>query len=191
LTLLVQDAAMDDEADRSDVARALKGDAEAYRRIIQRHQQAIAKRMRRFARHAATVEELVQDVFVEAYCSLASYSAKGPFEHWLNRIATFIGYAYLKRQSKERKKQNVEIVLESQAPATSPTDDPDRHDAAELLHRILDRLSPRDRLVITLLYLEERSVAETAKLTGWSQPMVKVQAFRARAKLRKLLEAPT
>jgi RNA polymerase sigma-70 factor (ECF subfamily) len=57
-----------------------------------------------------------------------------------------------------------------------------------MLHRVLDRLSPRDRLVVTLLYLENHSVADTASLTGWSQAMVKVQAFRARSKLRKLLE---
>jgi RNA polymerase sigma-70 factor (ECF subfamily) len=189
LTLLVQDAAMDDRADRSDVAASLKGDSEAYRRLIDRHQQQIAKRMRRFARDVGTVEQLVQDVFVEAWCSLAGYSAKAPFEHWLNRIATFIGYAHLKRQMKERKKQNVEIVLENQAANDPPSNTADQDDAKESLHRILDQLSPRDRLVITLLYLEERSVAETSKLTGWSQPMVKVQAFRARGKLRKLLEA--
>ena len=40
----------------------------------------------------------------------------------------------------------------------------------------------RDRLVLTLLYLEERSVAEAAEMAGWSQTMVKVQAFRARGK---------
>jgi RNA polymerase sigma-70 factor, ECF subfamily len=179
---------MDDQADRSDITAALKGDASAYRRIIERHQQPIARRMRRFARDPRTVEELVQDVFVEAWCSLASYSAKAPFEHWLNRIATFVGYAHLKRQAKERKKQNVEIVLENQASDDPPPGDLAGNDASEALHQVLDRLPPRDRLVITLLHLEERSVAETANLTGWSQPMVKVQAFRARAKLRKLLE---
>jgi RNA polymerase sigma-70 factor (ECF subfamily) len=41
--------------------------------------------------------------------------------------------------------------------------------------------------VVTLMYLEDRSVAETAALTGWSKTMVKVQAFRARAKLRKMM----
>jgi RNA polymerase sigma-70 factor (ECF subfamily) len=52
----------------------------------------------------------------------------------------------------------------------------------------LEQLPPRDRLVLTLLYLESRSVAEAADLAGWSQTMVKVQAYRARGKLRKLLE---
>jgi RNA polymerase sigma-70 factor (ECF subfamily) len=42
-------------------------------------------------------------------------------------------------------------------------------------------------LVLTLFYLEGCAVAEIARLTGWSQTMVKVQAFRARNRLKKLL----
>jgi len=42
--------------------------------------------------------------------------------------------------------------------------------------------------VITLLELEEKSVHETAELTGWSESNVKVRAFRARQALKKILE---
>jgi RNA polymerase sigma-70 factor (ECF subfamily) len=41
--------------------------------------------------------------------------------------------------------------------------------------------------VLTLLYLEQCTVAEAAELCGWTQTMVKVQAYRARNRLRKLL----
>jgi RNA polymerase sigma-70 factor (ECF subfamily) len=180
----VEDATMHDEADRADIAASLAGNGEAFRRIVQRHESAIARRMRRFARDTATVEELVQDVFVEAYFSLGGFSAKAPFEHWLNRIATRVGYGFLKKRQKQMKQASNDIVIENLA-ATEPTN---AEEASEALHRVLDRLSARDRLVITLLHLENRTVAETASQTGWTQTMVKVQAFRARSKLRKLLE---
>ena len=61
-------------------------------------------------------------------------------------------------------------------------------DAARLLvRRVLERLSPAARLIITLLEIEDRPVREIARLTGWSVPLVKVRAFRARAEMRKLL----
>jgi RNA polymerase sigma-70 factor (ECF subfamily) len=61
-------------------------------------------------------------------------------------------------------------------------------DAAKLLiTRVLEQLSPPARLVITLLEIEDRPVKEIAKLTGWSMPLVKVRAFRARAEMRKIL----
>jgi len=175
---------MDPQADRIDVTATLAGDAEAYRRIMQRHQPNIGRRMRRFARDSNSVEEIVQDVFVEVYFSLSGYSAKAPFEHWLNTIATRVGYAFLRKRQKEKNVSGNPVALEN-ALAAEPANP---GEAAEILHRVLDRLSPRDRLVITLLHLENRTAAETAEFVGWSQTMVKVQAFRARAKLRKLLE---
>jgi DNA-directed RNA polymerase specialized sigma24 family protein len=49
-------------------------------------------------------------------------------------------------------------------------------------------MAPRDRLVLTLRYLEECDVVETARRTGWTKTMVKVQTLRARNRLRKLIE---
>src|SRR5262249_47530386 len=63
--------------------------------------------------------------------------------------------------------------------------------ARELVNRLLAQLSPPARLVITLLEIEERSVKEISQLTGWSVPLVKVRAFRARAEMRKCLEKIT
>ena len=63
----------------------------------------------------------------------------------------------------------------------------DSSSLAEVVDRILDKLSPPARLVITLLEIEDRSVREIAELTGWSVPMVKVRAFRARAEMKKIV----
>jgi len=59
--------------------------------------------------------------------------------------------------------------------------------ARQLIERILEELSPPARMVITLLEIEEKSVKEIAKLTGWSIPLIKVRAFRARAEMRKIV----
>ena len=65
-------------------------------------------------------------------------------------------------------------------------------DAAKLLvNRLLEKLSPEGRLVIQLLEIEDRTVKEIADLTGWSVPLVKVRAFRARGEMRKILARMT
>jgi RNA polymerase sigma-70 factor (ECF subfamily) len=61
--------------------------------------------------------------------------------------------------------------------------------AHELVHKLLAQLTPDDQLVIRLLDLEQKSVAEIAQLTGWNQSLIKVRAFRARRKLQKLFQA--
>jgi RNA polymerase sigma-70 factor (ECF subfamily) len=53
---------------------------------------------------------------------------------------------------------------------------------------LLAMLSAPERLVLTLMVLEDMSVAEVAKVTGWSAANVKIRAFRARGRVRALLE---
>jgi RNA polymerase sigma-70 factor (ECF subfamily) len=169
----------------ADVRAATRGDGEAYSRIIGRYQQTIARRMHRFTRDPGAIEELVHDVFVEAYFGLSKYRGDAPLEHWLQKIATRVGYKYWERGRGEK---TISFEDSGHDPPTAE-DETASDDAVEEVGAALEKLPPRDRLVLTLLYLESRSVAEAADLAGWSQTMVKVQAYRARGKLRKLLEA--
>lgn len=171
------------EADALDVRRSLDGDQEAFRRIVCRHQGRVCAMMWRFSRDRATHEELVQDVFVDSWRSLSSYRAEAPFEHWLMRIATRVGYRYWRTE--ERHRHITLVPLEEHQGLAAP-EALEPSEAGELLHRLLQELSARDRLVLTLRYLEELSVEETARLTGWSRTMVKVQAHRAKGRLQKL-----
>ncbi len=164
------------------VKAAVHGDGEAYARLIERYQAQIARRMCRFAGNAGQIEELVHEVFVEAYFSLSSYRGDAPLEHWLQRIATRVGYRFWKQKQKRKS-----VPLEDHLNAPELQNDLGLDDETMAIGAALERLPPRDRLVLTLLYLEGRSVAEAADLAGWSQSMIKVQAYRARKKLRKLL----
>ena len=183
-TICVHIGVMDSE-DRSDIQATLGGDGDAYGRIVGRHQKAIAGRMWKFTRDRTELEELVNDVFVEAYISLKNYKGTGPFSHWLNCIATRTGYRFWKEQ---KKKSEREMPLQDWDAIASDRVVPEASEAGEIVQGLLDQLPPRDRLVLSLMYLEEMSVEEMAEHTGWSRTMVKVQAHRARKKLKTILE---
>ena len=172
--------------DRRDARLAQDGDGEAYARLVRRHQDAVARQMWRFTRDPAAHAELVEEVFVSAYTSLRGYRGEGPFEHWLRKIALRAGLAWWRTRRKREKVQPLDETFAARL-AEEPTGY-SATEAGELVHRALALLSPRDRLVLTLMHLEERSVAEVARDTGWSMTMVKVQAWRARARLKKALE---
>ncbi len=176
-----------DGPDRNDVRDSLGGDGEAYARIVRRYQDSIAPYMWRFTRDRAQWEELVQDVFVEAYLSLRSFRGRAPLLHWLRKIATRVVFRWWKQRARQRMMVALPIDEWDQAAVEVDATTGDE-DAGALLHAVLTRLPVRDRLVLTLIYLEECSVAQAAQLTGWSQTMVKVQAYRARTKLKRLLE---
>ena len=175
-----------DQVDINDIRATLAGDGQAYSRLIYRYQKDISARMWRFSRDRRELEELVHDVFVEAYVSLKGFKAKAPFSHWLNRIATRVGYRLWKKQKRRSEREaplqdwDQSLTDQRQAPW-------EPREAAEMVHNLLEQLRPRDRLVLTLMYLEELSVNEIAEQTGWSKTMVKVQVHRARKRLKTLM----
>jgi RNA polymerase sigma-70 factor (ECF subfamily) len=178
-----------DTADRQDIQQTQRGDSDAYRRLIERHQPHVGKILWRFSRDRAIHEELVQDVFVEAYLSLNSFRGKAPFGHWLARIATRVGYRYWKEKARQKDVEPFSLAEWDQiADDGEAIERIEAGQAADLLHGLLEQLPPRDRLVLMLRYIEGCDVAETARRTGWTRTMVKVQALRARDKLKKLVE---
>jgi RNA polymerase sigma-70 factor (ECF subfamily) len=182
-----RNVAVSSTLDLEDIRQSRNGDSDAYRRLIERHQEYIGRVLWRFSRDRRVHEELVQDVFVEAYLSLDRYRGKAPFIHWLSRIATRVGYSYWKQVARRKKRESFTLEEWDQLSFDSG-ENMDAGQAATLVHKLLGQLPPRDRLVLTLRYIEECDVAETAQRTGWTKSMVKVQTWRARNKLRNLFK---
>lgn len=168
-----------------DIQQAQQGDSDAFRRLIEKNQSHLSKLLWKFTRDKTDHEELVQETFVQAYLSLHTYKSKAPFQHWLSRIATRAGYRYWKQAKRHSHTSLLDCDWQDLVQSEEPMD-PQR--AAEIIHMLLAALPPRDRLVLTLRYLEQYSVEQTARQTGWTKSSVKVQTYRAKQKLKKLLE---
>lgn len=177
-------SSVDERADFADVRAARNGDDEAFARLVSRHQRPIASYLWRFTRDRQQWEGLVHDVFVEAFLSLSGYRGEAPLLHWLKRIATRVGYRCWRNN--RRRKSEVSLTSIGDPPSGSTEGGQAIAEACELVHQLLAMLSPRDRLVMTLFYLEGHTIREVAALTGWSESLTKVQAHRARKRLQKL-----
>lgn len=182
-----------DSPDSILVKATLDGDNSAFEELIRRHQPRVFGSIRRYVRSEADVPDVAQDIFIKAFEKLASFRGEAPFEHWLMRMTVRCCFDYLRKQSRSREMKAAELGPEDwdwleNVPNPGDLRDRDQANAArELLHKLMDQLTPPARLIITLLEIEERSVKEIAQITGWSVPLVKVRAFRARAQLKKLL----
>ena len=180
-------SAQSSTSDEQLVEATLSGDDRAFAELTLRHKGRVFGVAARFARDSAELEDICQEVFVQAYFKLRQYRRDSPFEHWVLRITTHKCYDYLRKRRRGGTLISVDAMLESGYEPSAP-ERPVPHPDLERLHAALAQLSPKEHLVITLLELEERTVAEIAELTGWSESNVKVRAFRARAALRKHME---
>jgi len=139
-------------------------------------------------------EELAQDVFVQFFRTLERYDRSRPLENWVSRLALNVCLKAL-RSRKRRPEWRWSDLSEAEQDVVDSllhqpeTDSMHAAEGRELLAKLLDSLSPQERMILTLLHLEERPVAEIAAMTGWNATLIKVRAFRARAKMRKALEA--
>ncbi|MCG6552144.1 MAG: RNA polymerase sigma factor [Candidatus Magnetominusculus sp. LBB02] len=161
----------------------LAGDEEAFNELVRRYKRKVFKITARFTRDQFELDDICQEVFVKAFRMLSKYRANAPFEHWLSKIAINCCYDALRKQKSKAGDVPLEDVAEFvAAPAYN------KEDSYRELYNALNGLSPKDKMIIVLLELEEKSVREVAELTGWSETNVKVRAFRARWKLRRYLE---
>lgn len=178
------------------IAAVLRGDTASFEPIIARYSPRVFATARRYARRESEVEDIAQEVWIKAYQKLSSFRGEAPFEHWLMRMTVRTCYDFLRDHQRNREHPIAELTedesdwLERFAVAPESADE-QSNAARQLIDRVLEMLSPSARLIITLLEIEDRSVKEISELTGWSVPLVKVRAFRARAEMKKCLQRIT
>src|SRR5881296_2613145 len=171
--------------------RVRQRDEDAARALVRELYPLVMKIVRSHLPRRTDEEDLAQMVFGKVFAHFDQYSGAVPFEHWVSRVAvnTCLNALRAERCRPELRladltEDEAEVIEKVVAIAKEP--DPSQQVAArELAHKMLETLSPKDRLILTLLDLEERSVEEVRQQTGWNASLIKVRAFRARMKLRK------
>jgi RNA polymerase sigma factor (sigma-70 family) len=175
--------------ERELVARAQRGDADAYEELVRAYQGIAFRTAYLLAGSAADAEEAAQDGFVKAYRALWRFRAGAPFKPWLLRIVA--NEARNRRRSAGRR--TALALRAAQVPSGEAAPSPeaallDSERRSQLL-AALDRLSESDREAIACRYFLDLSETETAAALGVRRGTVKSRLSRALDRLRAELEA--
>lgn len=175
------------------LARVARGEPQAERELVGHTYTMVLRLVRAHRSHSFSDEDLVQEVYLTMFTKLDRYRAREgvPFEHWLSRLTVNTCRDALRSEARRpglrsmsgAARQGLETLADGRG-----NPELEAHAARELIDVLLAQLAPDDRLVLSLLDLEQRSVAEIARITGWSRALVKVRAFRARRKLRAIAQ---
>jgi RNA polymerase sigma factor (sigma-70 family) len=172
--------------------RVQEGDEDAARALVQRLYPTVLKSVRSHRSQRASEEDLTQTVFAKIFAKLHQFSGRVPLEHWVSRITVNTCLSQLSREKHRPELRMSDLSEEDEAVVRqlmSTADDlpaGQSREAHELLGKLLGALKADEQLVIRLLHLEEWSTDQISRLTGWSISRIKVKAFRARRKMRKL-----
>jgi RNA polymerase sigma-70 factor (ECF subfamily) len=191
----VKQAALPALDDMELVRRALAREPEAFRAIMQKHNQRLYRIARGVLRNSSDAEDAVQEAYVSAFAHLASYRGDSSLAAWLSRIVMNEALGRLRQKrptvdldTLESTAHEAEII---QFPRSNPNDDPERTMAQrqilELVEKATDALPEVYRLVFVTRVIEGMSVEETAELLDIKPETVKTRLHRARQFVRDQL----
>ena len=177
------------------LAAVRAGDADAATLLVERLYPVVMAVVHRRRPATASVEDMGQEVFLKLFAGLPTFRGGGAsLEAWARRIAFTTCLNQLRHEARrpelrwadlgEEQAACVESLLQTEAPSEP------RHRAAarELVAVLLRQLPAAERLLLELIDLEERPMADVCRLTGWSAVNVRVRCFRARRRLRHALK---
>jgi len=164
--------------------RARGGDAEAFRRLVERHRDRAFAVARRIVRTDADAEEVAQDAFVRAWRALPAFRGESRFSTWLHRIVVRQALDRAETLSRRRGREAALDDAPASAGAVEDSTDFEATHRARRLEALVGSLTPAQRAAITLFYHEDHSVERTAEILQLPVNTVKTHLRRAREALR-------
>jgi RNA polymerase sigma-70 factor, ECF subfamily len=176
--------------DAAAVARAMAGDEDAFRVLVERHSRGVFRLAYRMTGSAEDAEDVVQETFVRAYRQLARFEARANFGTWLYRIGFNCSIDHLRNRNDRETRQPPE-TLDRLAPAASGPTSEDLVFAGEIGERVqhaLNALSEQERAAFLMRHYHGCSIDEICHALGLRTNAAKHSIFRAVKKMRTELQ---
>ncbi len=182
--------------DRTFVARARAGDADAYRVLVERHGRALFRLAFRMTGNQQDAEDVVQESFLRAYRQLSKFDERASFGTWLYRIASNCSLDLVRSRKRRSEYQPLGDSLPEAEdrvlalPSTDPT--PERaalsSEVRDRLAEAMNELSATERTAFVLRHFEGMRIEEVSRVLECQPGAAKHSVFRAVQKLRRALE---
>lgn len=185
-----------EDIDAELIARALQNDQKAYRQLTERHRSYLYHLIYKIVRDPETTNDLLQETFMRAFSSLASYRSEYKFSTWLYKIAANCSIDHLRKKrikalSLDRELETADGTVEIEVADFSYH--PERDLVAKQqrmgINEAIESLPDKYREVIIYRHKDDKSYEEIADLLGIPVGTVKARIFRARELLKKKLKS--
>ena len=170
-------------------AKAIGGDEDAFRALVERHSRSVYRLAYRMTGAAADAEDVVQDTFVRAYKQLARFESRSNFGTWLYRIGFNCSIDHL-RGRPQREAAKAPEVLDRLAPAAGGPSTEDLVFAGQIGEHVqaaLNGLSAQERAAFLMRHYHGCSIEEICHALDLRTNAAKHSIFRAVKKMRVAL----
>lgn len=177
--------------DRELVDAVLTHRSGAFERLVREHQGLCWHIIQRMVRNPEDARELCQDTFLRVHQCLHQFRYESALKSWIGRIAYTTALRHLQRKRiplVEPSGTDDDALIDNIGDGFDLEAACADEEMTQHLHTAIEALSPLQRTVLSLYYLEETSIPEIAKITGLASGTIKSYLFRSRLRLRGILE---
>lgn len=165
------------------------GNTHAFSELVDAYKNLVFTLASRMLGNREEAEEVSQDTFIKVFKSLSHFKGDSKFSTWVYRVA----YNTCLDRIKQNKRQHAFVDIEhindvSLATMNNALDKIVKEERRALIKKSLNLLPRADAGLLTLFYFEEQSLIEMEKTLNTPASTIKVQLFRARKKLAKILK---
>jgi RNA polymerase sigma-70 factor (ECF subfamily) len=171
--------------DAAAIARAVAGEEDGFRELVDRHSRAVYQLAFRITGRAEDAEDVVQDTFIKAFRQLGTFEARSSVATWLHRIGVNCAIDLVRRRRPFEVAEAPEL-LDQRSAGAAPSQ-ADLVESAEIQRRIeetMTALSARERAAFVMRHFQESSIDDIASALGMNTSAAKHAVFRAVRKMR-------
>ena len=183
IELAATDVAMSGD-ERQLMARISRADELAFRTLYARHNLRIHRFLARMLRNAAAAEDVLSEVFLDAWRQASRYEGRSSVNTWLCGIARNKALEYLRKYPPAAEHSEMPELADS---SDTPEVVAQKSDKKALLRQCVEKLGPEHRDVVELVYYHEKSIEDVAEILQIPMNTVKTRMFYARKKLSEFL----
>jgi len=164
-----------------------RGNSSDYALLVERYKNKAFSMLKRLLKNQMDAEEALQDSFLKAYNSLNSFKGESKFSTWFYRIVYNTAITILNAKKRQTEKEMISIDEEFEIESY----DNEIYSKAENVNKyvldMVEKLPPRNALIIILYYIDDMSLHEISRVMGLSLVNVKVMLHRSRTALKELV----
>jgi RNA polymerase sigma-70 factor (ECF subfamily) len=185
LSIKINIAAQSEASDEALIRSMADGDKRAFKMLYVRHHVRVFRFVMRLAGNESIAEEVVNEVFLEAWRHAQDFKGRSQVATWLLSIARFKTLTECRRRSEAQLDEVAAAVIEDTS--DTPSISMEKHQRSDILQKCLAKLSPIHREVINLIYYQGKKIEEVAQFTGAPISTIKTRMHYARSRMAELL----